>query len=309
MIRHRVFLPCTICVALYHAHLATAATLFDDDFDDGQASTRFSAPFFSAETGSIDGLVDYALDYSTLGLPSAPHSSGGSTIGLGIQVNNTDDPVDEGEAIGVSPNVAALPGDYSVSVDAYIYYGGGAGSSEHAVLGVDADGTAVPFTFVTPGAGQFYHIPHNSGVGTPSYPDDYYLAADGVLIELYDGDGAADSDSVPDAETIGIFPADGTDPIFNDAGFPGNQWMTLKLEKSGNMLSMSINGTLIDTHDIGSGASTGDIVLAGADIFNSANPDNWIIFDNIAVVPEPATWVLLVMAGLGFGGRIRNSKA
>ncbi|MCA9234899.1 MAG: hypothetical protein KDA44_05485 [Planctomycetales bacterium] len=294
MIRFRAALVLGGAIALA-ASSAARAQYFADDFDDLGAATRFSAPIFSAETGVIDGTVDYAFDYGTLGVPSAPRSVGGTTIGLGIAVNNTDDPVDEGEAVGVRPLIGSLPTNYRVVVDAFIYYASGGGSSEHAVLGVNGDGASVPFTFVPGGGGQFYHIPHNSGLSNTAYADDYYRVADGVVTKLYDGDSGT---VFPDPETLGIFP-DGTDPLFNDPGFPGNQWMTLQLVKTGSTLEMKIDGVLIDTYDIGAGATTGDIVLAGADIFNSANPTNYIIFDNVAVVPEPASCVLLALAALG----------
>src|SRR5262245_18436443 len=86
------------------APTASGQQIYSETFDDLNAAERFSAPFFSVENDlELDGLVDLAFDYSTLGVPSAPNSSEGSTFGLGIQVNNVDDPVDEGIAIGVSP--------------------------------------------------------------------------------------------------------------------------------------------------------------------------------------------------------------
>ena len=283
-----------------------AQILFSDDFDDGNAASRYSAPFFSTEVvptpgpGEYDGVVNFALDYSTLPgymplsgdpaipVPPVPSSTGG-TIGLGIQVNNFDEPGDEGEAIGVSPLIAGLPSDYTITVDAFIYYESGGGSSEHAVLGVNGDGTAVPFTFVPSGAGQYYHVPHNSGLDNTAYADDYYRVTDGTVTKLYDGD---DGTAVRDPETIGIFP-DGTDPVFNDAGFPGNQWMALRLTKEGDTIKFYVSDTLLDTFDASSGATSGDIVLAAADIFNSANSTNWIIFDNLVVeagvIPPPMT--------------------
>jgi hypothetical protein len=257
------------------------AQIHSEDFDDANAASRFSSPFFSVESGlGLDGAVDLALDYSTLGVVSAPNSVGGTTIGLGIQVNNVDDPVDEGIAIGVSPLIASLPGDYLVKVDANVLYVSGAGASEHAVVGVNAVGDAVPFTFAPAGAGQFYHFPHDSGLLAPGFADDYYRVADGVVTELYNDDP---NDAVPHPDTLNIpFPADPPPPL-SEPGFAGSQWVELELRKLGDTLTFLVNGVEVDQYDIGGGASSGNIVLAGSDIFNSNNDLNWILFDNLRV--------------------------
>ena len=60
--------------------------LFSDDLDDSNGSNRWSAPIYAEENPALgaDGTVDFAFDYSTIGAPSAPNSSGGSTIGIAI---------------------------------------------------------------------------------------------------------------------------------------------------------------------------------------------------------------------------------
>lgn len=275
---------------------------FSENFDGGGGAASFTGPFFSSETGAIDGLVDYALDYGAFGLPSAPNSSGGTTIGLGIQVNNTDDPIDEGEAVAVSPIIADLPENYVVVADAFIYYAGGSGSSEHAVIGVNSDGSAVPFTFVPAGPGLTYHIPHNSGLSGTSYADDYYRVEGGTVTGLYGNDAVP---AVPDPETLTI-PFKGEDPIFGDPGYPGNRWFTMTLAVQDGLASLSIEGVLIDQFDV-SGQAAGDILLGGADIFNSANASNWILFDNVKVVPEPGALALLCLSlGLVVAARSRG---
>src|SRR5262245_7848978 len=101
---------------------AAGQLVFSENWDDLNGAARWSAPITVLETPPLgwDGLVDYAFDYSALGAPSAPHSTGGTTIGLRLESNKTDSPGDEGESVGVIPlsALAAIPaGDFSLKVD------------------------------------------------------------------------------------------------------------------------------------------------------------------------------------------------
>jgi hypothetical protein len=305
----------TIAIA---ALLATTAygNLFDVNFDDGTAAGNFSSPFFSAETGVIDGAVDFNFDYSTLVaspgtgdefVPPAPNTIGGTTIGMAITVNNTNDPTDEGEAIGVSPIIPTLPGSYQLRADAFIFFpGSGGGASEHAVVGFNADQTAVPFNYVPAGAGTFYHVPHDSGLNV-SVPDDFYRVSDGAITNIADADPAT---AAPLPSDLGLSDADyvGTSQIFTEdqvLGFASNRWFTITLDVDGttNTATMKVGNTIIDTFDFSAGTTSGDLVLGAADVFNSANPSNMILFDNVVVTPEPASLLVLLVGALAIRRR------
>ncbi len=276
-----IVLVCTVGHAL--PEKCVRAQIFSDDFDDLAAVSRYTQPFFSLEQAPLDGFVDYAFDYGVnFGLGSAPNSTGGTTVGIGVSLNPDDDgAIDEGEGIGVSPLIDGLPNDYTMTIDAIAMYLIGGGASEHIVVGINADRTATPYIFSPAGPGQFFSVPHDSGLDNPGFVDDYYRIADGAITELYDGDDE-DGDPAPDASTVGVFP-EGTDPLFNDPGFPGNQWMTITLTKGGNILKFYINDFLIDTFDASGGTTSGHIVLGGADLFNSSNLTNMVVFDNLVV--------------------------
>jgi hypothetical protein len=308
----------TLTIAMA-ALLATTAygNLFDVNFDDGTAAGSFSSPFFSSETGVIDGTVNYNFDYSTLEaivggnpetVPPAPNSMGGTTIGMAITVNDTDDPTDEGEAIGVSPLIGSLPTSYQLRADAYIFFpGSGGGASEHAFVGFNADQTAAPFTFVPGGAGTFYHISHDSGLSNTSYADDFYRVSDGTIEVIADGD---DGTAAPTPAELGLGDDDytGTTGVFVDdqlLGFPSNRWFTITLNVDGstNTATLMIGDNVIDVFDYSAGTTAGDLVLGGADIFNSANPNNMILFDNVVVTPEPASLLVLLVGALAIRRR------
>src|SRR5215207_3947261 len=73
-----------------------AAIVFADDFDSG-----FSGSFWNTNRSGGDSVADFAFDYSTLGIPSAPHSVvPGTTIGMRFLVN---------QSAGVFQGISASP--------------------------------------------------------------------------------------------------------------------------------------------------------------------------------------------------------
>ena len=278
-----------------------SAQIFTDDFDDTMGEDRWSTPFFSSELVPpvFDGNVNYQFDYSTLGIPAAPHTVGGTTVGLGLQSNITDQPVDEGEALGVSPLIGSLPADYVITADVFMYYGSGGGSSEHSVIGINSDRSGIAFAYKPADTvGVSYAIPHNSGTGANG--TDYARGADGTYTSLWGDDS---SGLVDDPEVLGI-PFVGDDPVFNDPGFAGNRWFSLELSTIGNIVTLKIEGVVIDQYDNSGGTTSGDIFVGVSDMFNSVNTTNWTVWDNIVVdVPEPASLVLIALAALALRRR------
>lgn len=72
----------------------------------------------------------------------------------------------------------------------------------------------------------------------------------------------------------------------------------------------SLGGSASNTRDINPGRYAGDIWLVGADFINSDRKTDGFKFTNLAVVPEPGTWAMMI-AGFGLVGaamRRRGSK-
>lgn len=279
---------------------AASAQLFADTFDDGQAASRWSTLFFSSELDGVrstpDGTVDFAFDYSAVGIASAPGSAGGSTTGMAFFVNNIDEAGDEGESIAVSPMMASLPDRFVVTADVFMYYPGGGGATEHAVIGVNTDGQSSPFVFRPEGAGAHWHIPHDSGLVTNSFPDGYYRVADGVATGLY-GNGTSHP---ADPDSIFTF-FDNTPGSFNDVGYPGDTWFEVTLAFDRGIVTVSIGNELgsavLDVYDTGSTTPTGGLLIGASDLFNSANPNNLVVWDNIVVTPAPGVVAFGVIGG------------
>jgi hypothetical protein len=112
---------------------------------------------------SSDTRVNLNYDYSVLGIPSAPRSTGGSTRGLRMEANMTAGVV---SALSLSPTSQVYTGDYRLRFDMWInangpFPTGGTGSSQHVLAGLGTGGDRVEWN------------------GTGSTADGYYFAVDG----------------------------------------------------------------------------------------------------------------------------------
>ncbi|TWT43415.1 PEP-CTERM sorting domain-containing protein [Botrimarina hoheduenensis] len=271
----------TACLLLMLSQTAGAQIVFSDSFDDGQASTRWSAPLETIEFSTSDWTLDYAFDYSQIQnpfagnapIPSAPNSTGGSTIGVYMTANNTEQTTgDEGEAIGIVSNFALPSGDFSITADLFLFWNGGGGSTEYSIFGANHDGSNnVPFPFnVNAGSGIAWAADSDGDSGT-----DLYRFEEGIGQTGLGGYEAIPSGSIPNVPTgspapVGIY----------------SQWVEVQIEVVDGNAAFSINGYLIDT--VASAFTGGGVLLGHADYFNSVNNaiggfTNGSIWDNIVV--------------------------
>ena len=100
----------TLLVAA-QAAAQSEAVLFADDFDGGNSGQNWTVRSYGT-----DYVADFAFDYSTRGIPSAPHSIGGSTIGLRM-LANANDSTAATDAVSAYPLATNFTGDYSLKFD------------------------------------------------------------------------------------------------------------------------------------------------------------------------------------------------
>ena len=135
------------------------ATVFSDNFD-ANTSTNWIY-----NTSSSDNAVTFNFDYSTVGIPSAPHSTGGTTRGLQMKANLSLGVV---AAVSLSPTNQNFSGDYRLHFDAWINVNGplpgGAGSTEYLTGGIGTSGTRTEWTGNTSADGFYFSIDGDGGV-------------------------------------------------------------------------------------------------------------------------------------------------
>lgn len=282
---------------------ASAQVPFSDNFDSGTSAANWTVNLSGA-----DAFADFAFNYSTLGIPSAPNS-GGSTIGVRFLVNQSAGVF---QGISASPTGRSFIGDYRVQFDMWLNFNGpgpagGSGSTQVGSFGIGTTGTtaewagnssSMMFAVTTDGnSAQDYrvytnnvHVAPGTGVyaaGTSTSPDvrnaahPYYAQFGGLAAP---------------AEQVTLFPQQtGT----NGAGVASWAWRNVQIDKIGDLVTWSIDGLPIATVST-DGTMPGDNIFLGmfdSNATSSSDPNDFLItaiYDNLTVtpVPEPSTYLL-----------------
>lgn len=314
-----------IVVAFLSLAAMPARAQFVDTFDDGAAATRWSAPIFDAETGLIDGSVNYAFDYGAAGIPAAPN--GGGSVGVQFISNPTDDTTgDEGESIGIIAEcLTILPGDFTFSADVYyrVLPGSEDSATEYVTFGAftgpinapsdPALNDDVPFRFnVSNGNGLAWQVTGDGGSAT-----DIVRFQDPGNAGGGSQTGLGSLDDIPFGTIPGVTTGAGNpNNPFEQFGFQ-NRWVEMSIESVAGIVSFKLNGATINTFDNTGGIFTaGSIMIGLNDVFNSAaGAGVFTVFDNVSIdnviivtkpIPEPSTFALLgIVAAAGVALRRR----
>lgn len=309
--------PALAALATFALPALRAQTLFSAALDSAADAANWTVSASSADTQAIFG-----YDYSADGIPSAPNSSGGTTVGVKLTANNLDD-VAAAAGLSLSPNGQFFTGDYELRFDLWInangpFPAGGAGSTEFASVAIGLAAPALVWSGAAPAATPWFAVSGEGGAA-----QDFRAHAGGTAQLL---------------PASGVFAA-GTDATARDNGhpfytalFPGQQppaaqqaaapavqtgttspgtvgfaWRDVAVVKEGAKIEWSIDGTTIATLDatVFPGLATeGNVAVGYFDPFNSiaGNPEfSFAIVDNVrvTVVPEPGVASLALLgAGL-----------
>lgn len=268
---------------------------YSDDFDTD--TTANYATFEESGGGTPDAGVTFLYDYSTFTgvdtaattIPPSPNGSG-TSLGLRLEVNNFDAVADT-SAVNVYPIGLDIPAgtNYRMTFDAFIMYngdaGGGTGSTEELIAGLNTSGTKTNWRSGTDTDGVFVTVTGEGGSAT-----DYGLwngVASAAPTQRPETDGfhtLGDDNAAPvtGAPYDAYFPS----PPFETAGAVGKQWVEVALSSINGAISWTIDGNSIVGFPNDTSWVSGIPFIGYADPFSSiATPssDNFAVIDNLLI--------------------------
>ena len=290
---------------------ALAAELVNDPFD---LDTSGNWNIVRTDPGQTP--VSFAWDYSALGIPSAPRSTGGSTLGLRMAANVSDG---SSHALTLSPigvNIADASKGVLLTFDMWInangpFPDGGTGSTEFVTAGVGYDGTTVNRPSNLSGSGGWFAVSGEGGAAR-----DFRAAQGAIEQRAYDSGGNPvrpevyqaffDPNNVPGLEQdnshpvyVAAFPGASPPTLQQvnyaqqsgalDPGSVGFAWRKVDIVGRGTTVKWYIDGLLIATLDTTIGDPfniTGNVSIGYADPFTSISDNADLSFglvDNVGV--------------------------
>jgi hypothetical protein len=269
--------------------LPAAPILFSDGFD-----TDTSANWVvNASNGDSEAL--FAYDYSVMGIPSAPTTTNGTTLGLRFRANLSLTVV---SGISASPIGVSASGDYRLRFDVWINYNGpfpaaGSGSTEYLIagIGVSETRTNVTTTAALPGASVIVGADGDGGSA-----GDYNVYLNGALqtaTSIYSA--ASRNNSATYYQEFGELPC----PAIQKVNYPATQtdglcpigtlgfaWHDAMLTKVGTNYTWTIDGLTIASLGYSTATVGSNVSIGYQDLFSglSANQDvSFAVFDNVRV--------------------------
>ena len=292
--------------------------LFADNFDVNTATN------WILNKSSSDNAVTFNFDYSTVGIPSAPNSTNGTTRGLQMQANLSLGAV---AAVSLSPTNLSFAGDYRIRFDGWInvnglFPAGGLGSTEFLTAGVGTSGTRAEWTGNASADGYYFSANGDGGsTDTATGTADYNAYVGATVQAVATGDYWAGTDTTArgngNVYYTTAFPNGAAAPAFQqlsyqqqsgnlNSGTFGLAWHDVIVSKRGSTVDWVVDGIRFAT--ISNATFTASNVFVGFwDPFVSLSSNNVINFglvDNVrvevpAILPAFTTQPLAQAVKLG----------
>lgn len=305
---------------------ARSQVLYSESFDIDHST----GGYWNVNLGPGNNAANLYFDYSTIGIPSAPHSTGGSTRGVKLEANFGPTTGSAG-GVSISPTGGSFLGDYVITFDMWINFnggfpGGGSGSTQMTGAGIGTTGVQA-INQQNPGGAVWVAATGDGGNGDS--PGDYRAHVNGAVLApatgaYYAGTAANARNDLNSyyaglggvgapAAQLALFPQQ-TNTI--NTGAAGMQWQQVTLTKTNGFLNWNISGRDIALIDLSTATLSTNIMFVHSDINTTLSTDpnrrdlSFGLIDNIVVtqVPEPVAGVIGLAGGVAllFLRRRRN---
>jgi hypothetical protein len=278
--------------------------------------------FWTAGSGPADFRAIIGYDYSVVtfptNIPPAPNSAPGTSKGLLLAVNK--DASGAAAAVNLYPVGAFGGGNFSCKFDLWLNWAPGAGSSEHALFGINHSAAVTNQIGLANSDGLFFAVDTDGGItATSTLLRDYSVFRGG-------GVGAMPILMITNNTTFGpapllgpqfdnlnpgytnLFPAKSLPGFSTPPGSAGLGWIRGEVRQKNNLITCLLNSAVVAQYTNsfpGTIYTNGAVLLGLSDFFDSiGHPDNYVIFDNLRVEPLVAPAIILQsphLAGSTFG--------
>ena len=277
--------------------ISNAQVLYTENFDDGTAASRWT----TSQTGGTN-LANFAYDYSTAGIPTAP----GGTGSTGLRFDTNTGPTGAISAIMAFPNGQNFTGNQTLSFNLWFNVVGTAATTEHGVFGLNHTSTAIQTP--TAGSGTIPSAgPSPNGIdyamtGDAGASRDLRTYANGL--EIYGtAAGYARNNLYSQVEDVNPYMFAYQPYLTSTAAMPANQWLNVAVTAYSGTTLFQINGQTWARTTTATG--TGNIMLGYMDLFSSvAGTSIFSVYDNVrvSVAGAPATQLTWTPNGATAGG-------
>ncbi len=304
-------LAALLTVAALRSTVTHAADIYSENFDDGNAATRWTTVTSGPVTSS-----DFAFDYSSvlgfdgnpIGVPQA-----GQTTSTGLKLSaNVGITPGSGTIAGINAyaNGLNLTGSAIMTFDMYAHFNdNGFGSTTYGTYGFYHSTTTGTFNSLGPVATSGYWFTNSSDNGTGTAMRALEAGTQDNTASRY-LDGSQNPGALTSTTYQSLFPdLDGAGG-FSIGGYVLNRWVNVRLTRdmSTGLVRWEMKNPadtaykeIYSVTDATQTQNSGTITLGMTDPFASLSGENtYFLYDNVLItdIPEPATLSLL---GIAFG--------
>ncbi|MDB6025632.1 MAG: hypothetical protein JWM68_1855 [Verrucomicrobiales bacterium] len=260
-----------------------AETVLWSDSLQTNSSPNWNILFGAVNPDTLDYTATWEFDYNTLA-PAAPHS-GTDTHGLRLTVNKS---ATAAAGVNLYPIGQSFSGDYAFRFDMYLLEGSSA-ASEHCMFGINHSGTKTNWfrnAGVVGGSfdGLFYSVESD---GAAQFVGDYVLSSSGVITTnptaLIFTNASALTNTFKTPPWTAALGTGGVPANLGSSGTPS--WADVEIRQLGNIVTLSIDKTVILTYTNATAFKSGNVMLGYNDAFDSVgSADASVIFANARVI-------------------------